>query len=468
MTPDKPITPKEDADRKKRINEHLKNGDRLLKALEYNAALVEIEQALILDPHNYYAMAYKGRILEGLKEKSPEPAAIEPLPPVAPKISHVDEVSNDEVSAMPIPVVKREFQRKLAAIMFTDMVNYTALTQKNEPLAIQLLEKHRRVLRPIFKQFGGEEIKTIGDAFLVEFVSVFQAVKCAISIQNAIGSYNAQNSDDRKILIRIGIHIGDVIYQEEDIIGDGVNIAARIQDRAEAGGICISQDVYNQIRMKEEFHTEDMGEMTLKNVLTPVRLYKVYTTDEAYRRAEEKALESAMNEGRANALNAVVGKYLEQAKSAMAGNMFDKALTLIFNVLAIDANNQEANTIVEKIRVERAKAFSKHADEMRSVGHQTFIDMYCRLLKRSWSDGSLSSVELTLLDNVRSSFQISNEEHREFEQEARREVYTALLQKFLELKQPTDEDTQNVEAMRKELIISDEEHEAILGKLRAS
>jgi class 3 adenylate cyclase len=462
----KPLIPSEDAERKKRINEYLKHADRLLKVMDFHAALREVENALALDPNNYYALAYKGRILEGIKERATEPLPAPPPPVVLTGIPVESEIVPDDVSAQPIAPVKREFQRKLAAIMFTDMVNYTALTQRNEPLAIQLLEKHRRILRPLFKQFDGEEIKTIGDAFLVEFISVFQAVKCAVAIQNAINNYNAPVSNDHRILIRIGVHIGDVIYQEEDIIGDGVNLAARIQERAEAGGICISQDVYNQIRTREEIHTEDMGEVSLKNILTPVRLYKVYTSEEAYRKAEEKAVEQAKSEGRASAFNEVVKKFLSRAGSAFAQNNFDESLANVFCVLAIDANNAEANAILEKIQGGRSKEFALQMDEARAIPRQTFIEMYCRLLKRSWNDGSLSSVELTLLDNVRNSFQIGSDEHRTYERAAQREVYTEFLAKFLRISQPTPDAIERLATMREELNISEEEHQALEEKLK--
>jgi class 3 adenylate cyclase len=466
----KPLVPKEDAERKKRINDYLKHADQLLKASDYDAAFVEVERALGLDPNNYYALAYRERILDGIKERTAEQVKAAPPPPVVPpaKIDVAPPVvsSIEDVSAIPIAPVKREFQRKLAAIMFTDMVNYTAITQKNEPLAIQLLEKHRKILRPIFKQFDGEEIKTIGDAFLVEFVSVFQAVKSAIAIQNAISNYNAAAFEDHRIFIRIGIHIGDVIYQEEDIIGDGVNLAARIQERAEAGGICVSQDVYNQIRTREDIHTEDMGEVTLKNVLTPVRLYKVYTSEEAYRKAEEKALDVARNEGRKNALGEIVKKYVGNAANALGQNNFEQALTDVFCVLAVDSNNAEANAVLEKIRAERARVFAEQLEETRSIQRQTFIDMYRRLLKRSWSDGSLSSVELTLLDNLRSSFQIGTEEHQAFEREIQREVYAEHLQNYMKLSQPSAEAKERMEILREELNVTDAEHKELEESLR--
>src|SRR5213595_3016360 len=120
-------------------------------------------------------------------------------------------------------------QRRLAAIVFTDMVGDTALSQRNEPLALELLEEHRRILRPIFPRFNGTEIKTIGDAFLVEFQSALEAAQCALEIQRTLAKRNHDVSSDRRIELRIGIHVGDVVHREGDVYGDGVNIASRIE-----------------------------------------------------------------------------------------------------------------------------------------------------------------------------------------------------------------------------------------------
>src|SRR2546421_12612954 len=139
-------------------------------------------------------------------------------------------------------------QRKLAAIMFTDMVGYSALAQRNEALALELLEEHRSLLRALFPRFNGREVKTIGDAFLVEFHSALEAAQCAIEIQRTLFKRNHDVSAAKRIEVRIGIHIGDIVQRADgDVLGDGVNIASRIEPLAGAKGICISVDVQPQM-----------------------------------------------------------------------------------------------------------------------------------------------------------------------------------------------------------------------------
>lgn len=166
-------------------------------------------------------------------------------------------------------------QRKLAAIMFTDMVGYSALSQRDDKLALELLEEHRELLRSIFAEFNGTEIKTIGDGFLVEFNSALEAAQCAIAIQRALAKRNADAAAERQIQVRIGVHIGDVIHRGGDVYGDGVNIASRIEQLAGAGGICVSMDVERQIRNAVETRFEKLAPTELKNISVPMDLFRI-------------------------------------------------------------------------------------------------------------------------------------------------------------------------------------------------
>ena len=177
-------------------------------------------------------------------------------------------------------------QRKLAAIMFTDMVGYSALAQRDDRLALELLEEHRRLLREIFPRFNGTEIKTIGDAFLVEFGSALEAAQCAIEIQRTLAKRNHDVTSDRRIKLKIGIHIGDVIHRDGDVYGDGVNIASRIEQLAGAGGICVSTDVERQIRNALEARFEKFGSADLKNIKLPMDLFRIVLPWEAGSKTE--------------------------------------------------------------------------------------------------------------------------------------------------------------------------------------
>jgi len=159
--------------------------------------------------------------------------------------------------------------------MFTDVVGYTSLSQKNEALALQLLRDHERLLRPIFRKYGGREVKTIGDSFLVEFASALEACECACAVQKSLHEMNSALPQEKRVMLRIGIHLGDVVHSRGDIFGDAVNVASRIDALAEPGGVCITQQVYDHVRNKSELRTVYLGKHEVKNVELPVDAYRV-------------------------------------------------------------------------------------------------------------------------------------------------------------------------------------------------
>ena len=166
-----------------------------------------------------------------------------------------------------------EGQRRLAAIMFTDIVGYTALSQRNEKLALQLLEGHRSLMRHVFARHKGREVKTTGDGFLIQFESALDAVECAVEMQKAV--HNQTDGSAEKLEMKVGIHVGDVVQSESDVHGDAVNIASRIEPLAKGGEICISQQVYDQVRNKVPFKLVKLERHELKNVTVPIDVYRV-------------------------------------------------------------------------------------------------------------------------------------------------------------------------------------------------
>src|SRR5277367_48064 len=163
-------------------------------------------------------------------------------------------------------------ERRLAAILAADVVGYSRLMGADEEGTLARLNAHRReFLEPTIAEHRGRIVKRTGDGILIEFSSAVDAVRCAIQTQNGMAQRNAGVSADRRIEVRIGIHVGDIIIEEGDIFGDGVNIAARLESIAQPGGICISDDAYRQVRDKLDLKIQDSGEQELKNIARPVR-----------------------------------------------------------------------------------------------------------------------------------------------------------------------------------------------------
>ncbi|WP_247458487.1 adenylate/guanylate cyclase domain-containing protein [Bradyrhizobium sp. 153] len=170
--------------------------------------------------------------------------------------------------------------RKLAAIIAADVVSYNRLMGVDEAETLATLKSHRRdLIDPNIAEHQGRIVKTTGDGLLIEFPSVIEAVQCAVEVQRAMQERNSDVPTDHRIEFRVGINLGDIIIDGDDIYGDGVNVAARLEGLAEANGICVSRVVHDQVRDKLGLGFEDLGERQLKNIARPVRVFRIATPD---------------------------------------------------------------------------------------------------------------------------------------------------------------------------------------------
>ena len=159
--------------------------------------------------------------------------------------------------------------------MFTDIAGYTSLSETDEALDLSLLEEHRQLVRPLVAINDGREVKTLGDGFLVEFPSVTDAVRSAIEIQESVRARNLRSPVNRQIQLRVAVHLGDIEHRNGDVYGDAVNVASRVHELAEPGGICVTRQVFENIRNNKEFRIVPLGRHSLKNVSVPVEAYRV-------------------------------------------------------------------------------------------------------------------------------------------------------------------------------------------------
>ena len=173
-------------------------------------------------------------------------------------------------------MAEHRIQRRLAAILAADVVGYSRLMAADEAGTLTALKAHRKeVLEPLVARHQGRIFKVVGDGVLVEFASAVNAVQCAVDLQQSMAAANAGQPEDRHIILRIGVNLGDVMVEGGDLYGDGVNVAARLEGVADPGGICLSRGAHDQVKRKLDVVFEDGGEQQLKNIAEPVRVYRM-------------------------------------------------------------------------------------------------------------------------------------------------------------------------------------------------
>ncbi|MFC2126148.1 tetratricopeptide repeat protein [Bacteroidota bacterium] len=235
--------------------------------------------------------------------------------------------------------------RRLAAIMFTDIVGYTALMGSDEERAYQLLKRNRQVQRPLIEKHGGKWLKEIGDGVLASFPTVSEAVYCAKEIQEVC-------EEEPDLKIRIGIHLGEVIFEDEDVFGDGVNIASRLEPLAPVGGIYISESVYRNIQNKKGINAEFVKEETLKNVKHPVRIYEV--------EVEKGVKQTVLHE--------------EKKHSKRSYYIIGGILVLIVAVILIWFLYPRPQPIVEDVEIDKSIAVRTFWNESAEEGNEYFVN----------------------------------------------------------------------------------------------
>ena len=247
-------------------------------------------------------------------------------------------------------------ERRLAAIVFTDICGFTDIMSKNETKAMALLEQQRALLKPIISNFNGEWLKEIGDGVLIAFSSPVKAVTCSLEIQRIL-SHNSE------LTLRIGIHIGDVIQKDGDVFGDAVNIASRLEPLAEPGGICVSERVHEDIKNKPDISTSFQEEQLLKGIDKPIKVYSIFTQMGT---APERAEKPGETKTKPNyVLFAGIGTliliglfFFITSKGKMVGSDYDsKSIAVLpFNNLSNDADDEYfADGMTEDILTELSK-----------------------------------------------------------------------------------------------------------------
>lgn len=289
-------------------------------------------------------------------------------------------------------------ERRLTTIVAADIAGFSRLVGLDEEGTLAAQRSHRaELVDPLIEQHGGRIANTAGDSLLIEFPSAVQAVRCAVAVQEGIASRNADVPEDRRIHYRVGINIGDVVTEGEDLLGDGVNIAARLEGAVEPGGICVSDAVVAQTRGKVPIGFEDLGEQSLKNIETPVRVWHLTERGETVAPRRRRASPTLWYGVAATLLLVVAGGWWfakeALAPSASATIDVDQVLTikgpaiaaLPFENLSGDADHDlfargmteqlaAALTRFKGVRVLSRRASAQYADDLSALQQELGAD----------------------------------------------------------------------------------------------
>jgi class 3 adenylate cyclase len=230
-------------------------------------------------------------------------------------------------------------RRKLAAIMFTDIYRYSRLMSTDEQRAIRMLAEHDRITERVIASFQGRILKRMGDAVFAEFNSSVDALQCAIRIQEELKEYNEGKEESERILIRIGLHEGDVIVRGDDLFGEGVNVAARLEPLADPGGICVSEALYQSVRHSTKVEAMKVGEVELKNILQKYTIYKIpsFYPQETILEKKEPGHDEARPGYRIKKVSDLPVKYFTPVEMALSSIVFCALCVVVISYVSAGA-----------------------------------------------------------------------------------------------------------------------------------
>ena len=256
-----------------------------------------------------------------------------------------------------------DFKRKLTAILSADVVGYSRLMGDDEEATVRTLKKYKQIIFDLIERHNGRLVDSPGDNVLAEFVSVVDAVRCSVQIQEDLKENNEGLPPNRKMEFRIGINVGDVIQDGDRIYGDGVNVAARIESLADPGGICLSRTAYDQVRKKLKHEYEYLGEYEVKNIDEPVRIYRIQMEPETNTTIVKEKKASALSDKPSIVVLPFVNISNDPEQEYFSDGMTEEIINAIANVEGL------------KVISRTSSFFFKGKDvSLRTIGEELNVD----------------------------------------------------------------------------------------------